>query len=312
MAVGGLKTGTFGHGDDEQDIVVKLPERFRTDTRRMEMVGVPGPQNSATPIISVSTAELVPGPVEIKHYDRKRVVTAGADLHPWVVADADVRAAFQERVEARPVPQGITYRFGGAAEEEEKSKAFLQKAFAMALFLIGMVLVIQFNSVLVPMIVMCSVVLSFTGVFMGLIFFSKPFGIIMSGIGVISLAGIVVNNGIVLLDAIRRFEARGLKVHEAVVTASMIRLRPVLLTAVTTILGLVPMAAKVNIDFMKMAVQYNTETSQFWQSMAVVIIFGLLVSTALTLGVVPALYLIYRRTAVAASRFFSAANAPSS
>jgi multidrug efflux pump subunit AcrB len=312
MTVGGLKTGTFGHGDDEQDIIVRLPQKYRTDTRRMELVGVPGPLNAATPITTVATAELVPGPVQIKHYGRKRVLTVGADLEPWVVADADIRATFQEKVEARAMPQGITYRFGGAAEEEEKSRVFLQEAFGIALFLIAMILVIQFNSVLIPLIVMCSVVLSFTGVFLGLIVFDKPFGIIMSGIGVISLAGIVVNNGIVLLDAIRRFEQRGLAVREAVVTAAMIRLRPVLLTAITTILGLLPMAAKVNIDFLNFAIQYNTESSQWWQSMAMVIIFGLLVSTVLTLGVVPALYLIYRRVAGAAARFTGSEKAAAS
>jgi multidrug efflux pump subunit AcrB len=295
MVVGGRKVGTFGHGDDEQDIVVRLPEEYRTDTRRIKTVTIPAPGGGAVPISSVATAELVPGPVQIKHLERKRVLNAGAEVQPWVKGDAVVRADFQERVGGYTFPPGITHAFGGAAEDQEESTAFLKKAFMIALFLIAMVLVVQFNSVLVPAIIMCSVVLSLIGVFLGLLFFRLPFGIIMSGIGVISLAGIVVNNGIVLLDAIRQFQARGLAVREAVVTASMIRLRPVLLTAITTILGLVPMAAKLNIDFFNAAVQYNTESSQWWQSMAVVVIVGLLVATVLTLGVVPALYLLYDR-----------------
>ena len=117
----------------------------------------------------------------------------------------------------------------------------------------------------------------------------------MSGIGVISLAGVVVNNSIVLLDAIRQFQRRGHSVYDALVTAGMIRFRPVLLTATTTILGLVPMAFKINIDFTNLSYQYNTDSSQYWQSMAVAIIFGLLIATLLTLGVVPTLYLIYDR-----------------
>ncbi len=142
---------------------------------------------------------------------------------------------------------------------------------------------------------LASVVLSFIGVFTGLLVFDLPFGIIMSGIGVISLAGVVVNNAIILLDAIRKIQKKGRTVYDAVVTAGMIRFRPVLLTAITTILGLIPMALKFNIDFANLTYQYNTESSEWWQSMAVAIIFGLLISTVLTLGVVPTLYIIYSR-----------------
>ncbi len=295
MAVGGLKTGTFGHGDDEQDIVVKLPEQYRTDTRQLKGVEVPAPGGGSVPLASVASSALVPGPVQIRHLDRKRVLNAGAEVEPWVEGDATVRKEFQERVGDYTFPQGIAYNFGGAAEDQAESQAFLSKAFLIALFVIAMILVLQFNSIAIPAIVLCSVLLSFIGVFLGLITFHMPFGIIMSGIGVISLAGIVVNNGIVLLDAIRQIQARGVELREAVTTASMIRLRPVLLTATTTILGLLPMAAKLNIDFLNLSFQYDTESSQWWQSMAVVVIFGLLVSTVLTLGVVPTLYLLYER-----------------
>jgi multidrug efflux pump subunit AcrB len=131
------------------------------------------------------------------------------------------------------------------------------------------------------------------GVFGGLLILRAPFGIVMTGIGVISLAGVVVNNAIVLLDAIDQFEQRGQKAYEAIVSACMIRFRPVLLTAVTTILGLVPMALKLNWDFRTMTLQLNTKSAQWWQSMSSTVIFGLLVATILTLGIVPALYLEY-------------------
>jgi multidrug efflux pump len=295
MGVGGLRTGSLGHGDDEQDILVRLPSPYRLSTGRLENVTVPTPSGGEVPLASVASAELVPGPVAIRHYDRKRVLNAGAEVQPWIRADADVRAAFQEKVASYPFPPGISYRFGGAAEEEQESTAFLGKAFLIGLFIITMVLVLQFNSILVPTMILCSVILSFIGVFTGLLVFQMPFGIIMSGIGVISLAGVVVNNAIVLLDAIRKHQARGKSVREAVVTAGMIRFRPVLLTAITTILGLVPMASKFNIDFLNLTYQYNTESSQWWQSMAVAIVFGLFVSTGLTLGVLPALYVLYGR-----------------
>lgn len=295
LAVGGIRSGTFGHGDEEQDILFRMPEWHRTATGQLENVTIPTPMGGSVPITSVTTAKLVPGPVSINHYDQMRVLNAGAEVQPWIRADADVRASFQKNVEQYTFPPGITHRFGGAAEEEKKSTAFLMKAFFIAIFIISMVLVIQFNSILIPLIVLASVVLSLIGVFTGLLVFDLPFGIIMSGIGVISLAGVVVNNSIVLLDAIRQFQRRGYSVYDALVTAGMIRFRPVLLTATTTILGLVPMAFKINIDFANLSYQYNTDTSQYWQSMAVAIIFGLLLATLLTLGVVPALYLIYDR-----------------
>ncbi|PLX38876.1 MAG: AcrB/AcrD/AcrF family protein [Deltaproteobacteria bacterium] len=304
MVVGGLKSGTFGHGDDEQDIIVRLPEEYRLDTRKIKSVSISNGMGGSVPITSVATANLVPGPVQIKHVDRKRVLKVQSDVEPWVVADADVRRSFQAKVAEYTFPPGVTHRFSGAAEEEEKATEFLSNAFMIAIFAICLVLVVQFNSIAVPTIVMCSVILSFIGVFLGLLIFQKPFGIIMSGIGVISLAGVVVNNGIVLLDAIRQFQRKGLSVREAVVTASMIRLRPVLLTAITTVLGLLPMALKFSLDFANMTYQYDSQSSQYWQSMAVVVIFGLVVSTALTLGVVPTLYYLYERLrAKVASRY---------
>ncbi len=293
MAVGGVRSGTFGHGDDEQDILIRLPKAYRVDTNLLKSIGIPTLFGGSVPLTSVASANLVPGPVTVNHYNRRRVLNASAEVQPGVRADATVRKTFQQQARAYAWPAGISYRFGGAAEEEQAAQAFLLKAFGVAVLLIMLALVTQFNSIPVSLIVFSSVVLSFIGVFLGLWVLGMPFGIIMTGIGVISLAGVVVNNAIVLLDAIQRFEARGLATWEAIVTASMIRFRPVMLTAITTILGLVPMALKFNLDFRNLTYQYNTATSQFWQSMSSVVIFGLLVATILTLGVVPCLYLLY-------------------
>ncbi len=295
LAVGGIRSGSFGHGDDEQDILFRMPEYYHASTTQLENITIPTPGGGALPITSVAAATLVPGPVSIKHKNRQRVLNAGAEVQPWIRADADVRARFQEKVANYTFPPGITHSFGGTAADQKESEDFLAIAFLMALFIMGIVLVIQFNSVFIPMIIFASIVLSLIGVFAGLLVFNLPFGIIMSGIGVISLAGVVVNNAIVLLDAIRQFQKKGYEIYDAVVTAGMIRFRPVLLTAITTILGLAPMAFKFNIDFANFTYQYNTDTSQYWQSMAVAIIFGLFLSTLLTLGVVPTLYLIYSR-----------------
>ncbi|MFH1377893.1 MAG: efflux RND transporter permease subunit [Planctomycetota bacterium] len=295
LAVGGTRSGTVGHGDDEQDIIFRYPIEYRDDTNRLNYIGAPTPTGHWVPMISFASADLVPGPVAIKHLDLKRVVNASADVQPGIINDAGIRKSFQTDAKRYAFPSGITYSFGGAAEEEEAAKIFLTEAFVIALVIVMLVLVLQFNSVLVPGIIMVTILLSLIGIFFGLVAFQMPFGIIMTGVGVISLAGVVVNNAIVLLDAVRQFQKRGLSVREAVVSAGMVRLRPVLLTATTTTLGLVPMAFKFNIDFKNLTYQYNTDTAQFWQGMASAVIFGMFVSTVLTLGVVPTLYYTYWR-----------------
>ncbi len=296
MAIGGLKTGTFGHGDDEQDIRLRLPPRYSRDSTWLHNATIPTQFGGAVPFGAVAAAELMPGPVTISRVDKRRVLTASAEVQPGIRNDADIRRAFQEQVAEHVFPPGIDYRFGGAAKEQDAASAFLFKAFLTAVFIIVLVMVAQFNSLPVTGIVMVSVLLSLMGVSIGLQLLRAPFGIIMTGIGIISLAGVVVNNAIVLLDCIRQFEHRGTSVREAVVSAAMIRFRPVLLTAITTILGLLPMALKLNWDFRHFAFQYNTRSSQWWQSMATTVIFGLLVATVLTLGVVPTLYLLYANT----------------
>jgi multidrug efflux pump subunit AcrB len=160
----------------------------------------------------------------------------------------------------------------------------------VALFLIAIILITQFNSVALPFIIMVSVILSLIGVLIGLLVVGLPFGIIMTGVGVISLAGVVVNNAIVLIDYIQLLRERGLGRREALVQAGMVRLRPVLLTAITTILGLVPMATGFSFNFREFRFVFGSSSSQWWGSMAVAVIFGLAFATLLTLIVVPTMY----------------------
>lgn len=159
-----------------------------------------------------------------------------------------------------------------------------------------MVLLTQFNSLRQMIIVMTSVLLSLTGVFIGLLITGTPFGIIMTGIGVISLAGVVVNNAIVLIDYTNKLRERGFSLQEAVISGGATRLRPVLLTAITTILGLVPMITGVSFDFHNLSIAWVSESSQWWRSMAVVVAFGLVIATFLTLVVVPTMYFLLQRS----------------
>ena len=151
-------------------------------------------------------------------------------------------------------------------------------------------------------IIMISVLLSLGGVFLGLTVMNYPFGVIMTGVGVISLVGVVVNNAIVLIDYTNRLRERGLPTREAIIAAGCTRLRPVLLTAVTTILGLLPMVTGISYDFHIMKIAWISESSQWWSSMAIAVIFGLSIATVLTLVVVPTLYSIVHSGTIAAER----------
>jgi multidrug efflux pump subunit AcrB len=206
-------------------------------------------------------------------------------------------------MEELKLPPGYKIRLTGEQEEQDQAQAFLSKAFAAALFLIMLILVTQFNSIAQPLIILTSVILSLGGVFLGLSFMEFPFGVVMTGVGVISLAGVVVNNAIVLIDYTNRLHRQGLPFRDAVVSAGCTRLRPVLLTAITTILGLLPMVTGVAYNFRKMEISWVSESTQWWSSMASAVIFGLALATILTLIVVPTLYALIHTSSLALSRW---------
>ena len=184
------------------------------------------------------------------------------------------------------------FPLAGLMMSKKESEAFLMRAFLIGVFLIAVVLVSQFNRFDIPLIILFSVILSLVGVLWGLIITGTPFGIIMTGLGVISLAGVVVNNAIVLLDYVEQLRARGQTMTEALLHAGAARFRPVLLTALTTVLGLVPMALGISIDFSKFTITSGSQSTQFWAGMAIAVIFGLAFATVLTLVLVPTMYAI--------------------
>jgi multidrug efflux pump subunit AcrB len=230
------------------------------------------------------------------------VVTVKADVDERHIPGPVVRAQAEEIMANLSLPPGFKIRFTGEFEEQQKAEAFLTKAFGAALFLIVLILVSQFNSVAQPLIIMTSIILSLGGVFAGLAFMEMSFGIIMTGVGVISLAGVVVNNAIILIDYTNKLRERGVAVREAIIAAGCTRLRPVLLTAITTILGLLPMVTGISYDFHVMQVSTVSESTQWWKSMASAVIFGLALATILTLVVVPTLYSLVQSTSEAAGK----------
>jgi len=290
-AVMGTDASKFRIGEDEYDIVVRLAPEARTSLDDLSELTVPDEDGIPIPLRTVTALEPGVGPAAIRRVDLRRVVTVEADVVRAAGRTEDsVRQEAGDRLAGMTWPAGYRWEFAGSNQDELESRAFLEKAFVIAVLLITLVLVTQFDSLVLPITIMVSVVLSLIGVFWGLIITHTPFGIIMTGIGVISLAGVVVNNAIVLCDFIRQLEKQGYEKTRAVMEAGVIRLRPVLLTAVTTVLGLIPLTVGINIDFFEWTISIGGESSQWWSAMGVAVIFGLTVATVLTLVIVPVTY----------------------
>ena len=301
-AIFGRKVGTFRHFNDEYDITVRMPVEDRTRIEDLFRLRVPNIDGRAVPLSTLGEFDYAGGFGTIRRVDRNRVITLTARAEGRL--DTDVLNDVKRRIAAATadgiidLPEGYKIAYAGQDEEQVKAQRFLMKAFMFALLLIVLILVMQFNTLSVPLIIMTTVALSLMGVLAGLLIFQMPFGVIMTGIGVISLAGVVVNNAIVLLDYTRRLQRRGMDVIAAALEAGTTRLRPVLLTATTTIFGLMPMASGVSFDFHIMRIAWKSEASQWWASMAIAVIFGLALATILTLVVVPTLYVaLYSRAA---------------
>ena len=296
-AIAGSKASALRDGEDEYDIVVRLGERYRDDLQSVLELRLPGredtsPSTFPVPISSVASYALAGGTGAIRHVDQDLVVTVEGDVTEGTNA-VDVQRAVQELISAWELEDGYSMQLAGSQDEQEEAQAFLVRAFLIACALIMLVLVTQFDSIFMPLIILVTVALSLIGVLWGLVLTGTPFGIIMTGIGVISLAGVVVNNAIVLLDYVQQLQARGLSTHESLVRAGITRFRPVMLTAITTTLGLVPMAAGISIDFLRLRLVFGSVSAQWWGPMAVAVIFGLSFATVLTLVMVPTLYSIY-------------------
>ncbi|WP_415712781.1 efflux RND transporter permease subunit [Maridesulfovibrio sp.] len=286
-AINGFKVGVYREGKDEYDIIARLPKQNRDSLEDIRRITVSGPNGEPIPITSLAAVTMGGGLGGINRIDQKRVVTISADVSGRLAEEviADINAA----VSGIDLPRGYSYKFTGEQEEQAKASAFLEKAFAGAIFLIFIVLVTQFNSIATPFIILTAVILSLGGVMVGLLVTGTAFGVIMTGVGVLSLAGVVVNNAIVLIDYYEQLKEQGRSAREALIEAGLTRFRPVLLTAITTVLGLIPMATGVSFDFLNMRLDMGSETSQWWGPMAVAVIFGLAIATILTLVVVPTL-----------------------
>ena len=304
-AYNGLDVSTYYEGDEDYDIVVKLAESDRQVVDVLHKLMIPTITGEIVPLTTLASIEYAGTIGDIVRKNHERVVTVKANVDESKTTGPVARMKAQELLKKIELPPGYKYKFTGENEEQKEAEKFLSKAFIIALFLIFLILVSLFNSVIQPVMILTSVILSLGGAFWGLAVINSPFGIIMTGVGIISLAGVVVNNAIVLIDYTNKLRDSGMSVKDAIVSAGATRLRPVLLTAITTILGLLPMVTGVSYDFHVMALSLASESSQWWRSMAIVVIFGLIIATILTLVVVPTLYALIENTKLKVSAGYS-------
>ena len=278
--------------DDAVDIRLRLPEDRRTlatlDQLRIETA------QGAVPISNFVTREPAHRVGTLNRIDSERTIVVQANITEGVQADP-VRQAVTGSLQAMEFPSNIRWKLAGEDEEQKEASAFLSKAFGAALFLIFVVLLAQFNKFTSVFLVLSAVVMSTVGVFLGLMLTEQPFGIVMSGIGVIALAGVVVNNNIVLIDTYDRLRREGWDKHDAVLQTCRERARPVVLTAVTAILGVLPIAFGVNLELLNHEITIGAPSTQWWISLSSAIVFGLAFSTVLTLIVTPAALMAFTR-----------------
>ncbi|MFM2355518.1 MAG: hypothetical protein RLZZ528_1254 [Pseudomonadota bacterium] len=295
LVTGGLKLSDYrpAGSDDAVDIVLRLPEDQRTisalDQLRVETQAGPVPiSNFVTRIAAPTTGTLT-------RLDGARTVTVQAGITDGVQADP-VRQQVTALLESQNLDDlGIRWKLGGEDEEQAEAGAFLSKAFGAAIALIFGVLLAQFNRFTSVWLVLSAVVMSTIGVFLGLMIMGQPFGIVMSGIGIIALAGVVVNNNIVLIDTYDTLRREGMPKIEAILETCRERARPVVLTALTAILGVLPIAFGLNIEVMNHEVTIGAPSTQWWISLSSAIVYGLAFATVLTLIVTPSMLMIFSR-----------------
>jgi multidrug efflux pump subunit AcrB len=318
-ALFGREVSRFKDGEDDYPINLRYSDQYRYNiddlmNQKITFRDQADGKIKQVPISAVAYATKTSTFSAVKRKDLNRVITIQSNVLEKYNPTETV-AKIKAVMENYEMPEGYTISFTGEQEKQAEQMAFLSNALVIAVFLIFLILVAQFNSASTPFIILLTVVLSLIGVLLGLVIFRMEFVIMMTMIGIISLAGIVVNNAIVLIDyteqlIARRKEDMGLQknsrlpiedIYEAIVEAGKTRLRPVLLTAITTVLGLVPLATGMNINFFTLVsendpqIYFGGDNVVFWGPMSWTVIFGLTFATFLTLIIVPVMFYILRR-----------------
>ncbi|MBQ0832911.1 efflux RND transporter permease subunit [Marinobacter sp.] len=292
LVTNGLVLATYRPEDvrDEVDIAVRVPNNWRElDHLQRQTI------NTARGQVPLSQfLDLQPGNKtgSIARVDGKRAVTIKSDIQPGEQVDNLLKALQAKLPEA---PEGVSVKFAGENEDQQQASNFLVSAFLIAIAMMLLILVTQFNSLYQSFLILSAIVLSTAGVLLGLLLNGQSFGIVMVGMGIIALAGIVVNNNIILIDTYNQMKKDGMEAYEAALETSCLRLRPVLLTAVTTVLGLMPMVLSVNVDLLTPSLGLGAPSTQWWAQLSSAIAGGLAFATILTLLLTPAMLVLGER-----------------
>jgi multidrug efflux pump len=306
-ALFGAEISKFRDDKDEYPIQLRLKADNRNQVEKLLSLNITyrdmamGGVLRQVPLNSIANISYSTTYSQINRKNQQRVITLGSEVLNGYNANEIVQQIQSQVFPQIEVPNGYTLKMGGEQEEQNETAAFLGGALLAAILLIYLILATQFNSLVKPIIIFVTILLSFIGVFLGFMLFNMTFSILMSGVGIIALAGIVVKNGILLIEFTDELRSRGLPLREAIIEGGATRLTPVLLTASAAILGLVPLAVGLGLDFVTMFTELNphihtgADSSVFWNILAWTIIFGLSFSTVLTLVIVPCLYYINER-----------------
>ena len=291
LVTNGIKIGEYrpDDSDDEIDIRVRYPEASRS-LAQIDELRIPSDRG----LVPISTfVERVPAQQvgTIRRTDMRRTLAIDADVVAGVLVD-DVVQRLKAEVPELGIDPRVNWSFRGSTEDQQEDMDFLAHAMMMALAIMAIILVTQFNSIYQAGLILTAVVFSTGGVLLGHLVMGKPFGVIMSSVGVITLAGIVVNNNIVFIDTYNVLRSRGERPFDAILRTCALRLRPVLLTTVTTIVGLMPMVLGVNINLIERHISVGAPSSQWWTQLASSVAGGLAFATVLTLFLTPSLLMI--------------------
>lgn len=316
-AIFGKEVSTYRANEDEYPIQLRIDDRYKKDLNsvlnmRISYRDMVDGQYKSVPISSFADVTYTQSYGEINRTDLEKSVKITSNvLSDYNVVEVNEEVAYwvDEFKKTKGLDREVDIKVGGETEEQAKEGAFLAGALGASVLLIFMILVTQFNSLGNVLIILSQVFLSMIGVFLGFSLTGMDFSVVMSGVGIVALAGIVVNNGIILLDFFKIQEDRGLPLKEAIVEGGAIRFTPVLLTASSTILGLVPLAISLNINFETLITQLNPQiffggdSAAFWSPLSWTIIFGLTFATIVTLLIVPVIYYLVHRTTDKILRF---------
>jgi multidrug efflux pump len=291
LVTNGIKLGTFRPNDSDQELDIRV--RFPSDERSLDKLAdlrIPT-RSGNVPMGSFVSRKPAEATRTIMRTDMQRTMLVQADLEKGRQIDP-VLAEVTASLPSLDLDPSVQIRFKGGAKDQQDTASFLGKAFLVGLGLIALILVAEFNSLFQPLLVLTAVVFSTGGVLLGLLVTGRPFSLVNCGIGTIALAGIIVNNNIVLIDTYNKLVEAGLSAREAILRTCAQRLRPVLLTKIVMILGLLPMAMGVNIDILERKIRVGGPGGQWWAEMATVIIGGLTFASILTLILTPSILML--------------------